>query len=300
MSLSEPLCAALWELGVEGVTIDDDETRARPYAPDIPKTGLATIAGTFVHKHGIQAHVLRRLNPLLHEARVLQMAPQLEWAPVPDEDWNEVWKRQWKPMSVSNRVMVVPSWERAAFVPTAGSVALLMDPGMAFGTGTHESTQLCCQELERLLQGRLFRRLLDVGTGSGILALAASKLAAASGNALERVVGVDVDEDAVRVAAENAAKNGVVLEVSATPVATLEGIYDLIVANILLEPLCRMAPELARLLDEDGVVVLSGILESQRPQLERAFCAVGLRAVEHHTLGEWASVRCVPTRNLVK
>lgn len=289
MAHADAVSEALWELGVLGVTQEDDETRTHADAPPIPKTGLATVKGTFLHKRGLEARVLKGLGGFLAGSRKARVEPTLTWEDVPDQDWNAAWMERWKPLKISERIWVVPSWEREKFTPPDDSLILWMDPGMAFGTGTHETTQLCTQDLERVVT-RGVDSILDVGTGSGILALAAAKLAAEAGHPLQRVVGVDIDLPSVRAAQENSVANGVVMDVSATMVERLKGSYDVVVANILLNPLKELKEHLVRLTAPTGFLVLSGILETQRAGLTEAYRSVGMRVTEHHQLGEWASV----------
>jgi ribosomal protein L11 methyltransferase len=291
MSLSEPASELLWDLGVLGVMQEDDETRARADDPTIPKTGLATVKGTFLHKRGLEARIVGALQGILTSGRKAKVEPNVSWEDVPDQDWNAVWMERWKPLKVSGRIWVVPSWEREKFEAPKDSLTLWMDPGMAFGTGTHETTQLCTQDLERVV-GPGVTSLLDVGTGSGILALAAAKLAEEAGHPLTKVVGIDIDLPSVRAAAENAEANGVKLDASATPVERLRGSYDVVVANILLNPLKELKEHLVRLTAPKGALVLSGILETQRRELEEAYRAAGMRVVDRHQQGEWACIVC--------
>lgn len=290
MGLSDAASTALWDQGTLGVTVEDDETRARPHDPLIPKTGRATLKATFQHKRGLQARVLAALRGVLQAARRTGVDPALHWEDVEQRDWGEEWKRHWKPMAVGKRIWIVPTWERDGYRPKRGALPLFMDPGMAFGTGTHETTQLCVTALEEIVPTGA-ASLLDVGTGTGVLAMAAARLAAAAGSPLRRIVGIDIDMDSVRAARENALLNALEFTVDATPVERVKGPFDIVVANILLEPLKGMKTTLARLLAPRGTLVLSGILVGQRAELERAYGEAGLRTVARATLGEWACVQ---------
>jgi ribosomal protein L11 methyltransferase len=188
-------------------------------------------------------------------------------AEVPDEDWSEGWKRDFRALDVG-RVRVRPSWIDAP--PPPGAVEVVLDPGMAFGTGSHPTTSLCLAALSALLTARPGASVLDVGTGSGLLAIAARKLGAG------RVAANDVDPVAVEVARENALRNGAALEVTGTPVDRLAGTFDVVVANILANVLVELAPAIAARLAPGGTVLLAGILRPQEAEVRRAYLALGL------------------------
>lgn len=179
--------------------------------------------------------------------------------PVAERDWVRETQAQFDPIRISERLWIVPSWH-AAPDPTAISISL--DPGIAFGTGSHPTTRLCLQWLENHVVGG--ETVLDYGCGSGILAIAAMKLGAA------HALGVDIDPAAVGAARENAALNCVTCEFSdsRTPL-TIEA--DIVVANILANPLKVLAPLLARLVVPGGRIALSGILETQLEETERCY-----------------------------
>ena len=298
LELSVPMAAedavthALWEAGTLGVIVEDDETRARPHDPSIPHTGVASIRATFVNRRGVQARVLGHLQRVLQGLQAHGMLPQLVWTDVEERDWGTEWKKHWRPMEVAAGVWVVPSWEKAGFSAPPGALVLEMDPGMAFGTGTHETTRLCTGALvRRLHQGGRPASLLDVGTGSGILAMACVKAAEHRGHRFARVLGIDIDAGSVKTARENAALNQVAMDVEDTPLSRVDGTFDVVVANILLEPLLAMKHALVQRMAPSGTLVLSGILESQRLALEEGFEQAGLVAEHRETQGEWAVVQ---------
>jgi ribosomal protein L11 methyltransferase len=163
-------------------------------------------------------------------------------------------------------------------------VEVVIDPGMAFGTGSHGTTALCLAALSDLLAGRPGATVLDVGTGSGLLAIAARKLGAA------RVAANDVDPKAVEVARENAAANGVELEIVEAPLPGIPGTFDVVVANILANTLVELAPELAAKLAPGGVLLLSGLLHPQEDEVRRAYVALGLAPLPGRREGEWSLV----------
>lgn len=179
--------------------------------------------------------------------------------PVADQDWVRLTQAQFQPVHVSPRMWVVPTWHSA---PDPAAVNLLLDPGLAFGTGTHPTTRLCLQWLDAHVRGG--EDVLDYGCGSGILAIAALKLGAA------RASGVDIDPKALEVSGENAARNSVVAEFFG-PGAQPSRRFDIVLANILSNPLKVLAPALAAATRAGGRVVLSGILGEQREDVFAAY-----------------------------
>ena len=203
-------------------------------------------------------------------------------AEIPDRDWGEEWKKGLGPISVG-RLFLRPSWIDA--VPPPGAAEVVLDPGMAFGTGTHATTALCLSAIEAFLSRRPGASVLDVGTGSGLLAIAARKLGAG------RVAANDDDPVAVAVAAENAERNGAVLELTGDPPSAIPGSFDLVVANILANVLVELAPDLARRAAPGGEVVLAGVLVPQETEVAGAFLAQGLVALPGERRGEWSLLR---------
>ncbi len=196
---------------------------------------------------------------------------------VEEEDWANAWKAYFKPMRVGRRLVVTPPWEDAGLAP--GEIPLVIDPGMAFGTGSHPTTQLCLVALEECV--RAGQSVADVGTGSGILAIAAAKLGAA------RVAASDIDPLAVRIARENGAVNGVSLGVSeALPV----GAFDVVVANILADVIIGMGSELWGLTRPGGTLIASGIIETRGDDVQRALEAYGFQARDVCPQGEWVAL----------
>ncbi len=191
----------------------------------------------------------------------LAPAPDYRAEPVGDEDWVRLSQSQFKPICISHKLWIVPSWEA---VPDSHAINLVLDPGLAFGTGSHPTTRLCLKWLERTIRGS--ERVLDYGCGSGILAIAALRLGA--GEAL----GVDIDPLALEAASANAVRNQVkarFVNTETTPAYQA----DLVVANILANPLILLAPLLAGHTRKDGRIALSGILETQAQEVMAAYAS---------------------------
>jgi ribosomal protein L11 methyltransferase len=205
----------------------------------------------------------------------LDDAIQLHAAPVDDADWVCVTQDQFQPIRIAERFWIVPTWHAP---PDPGAVNIVLDPGIAFGTGSHPTTRLCLQWLADTIRGG--ERVLDYGCGSGILAIAAMKLGAAA------VAGVDIDPQAVLAAARNAEQNRIAAQFTG-PNGEPAGAYDIVVANILSSPLKALAPLLTSRVRPGGWLALSGILESQAAEVAASYapaCALAPAAV----LDGWA------------
>ena len=196
---------------------------------------------------------------------------------LPEAEWRDAWKRYFHVSRLTRRFVVVPSWERDTFTAAADDVVIDLDPGMAFGTGTHATTRLVLAELERLADDGLRpERVLDVGAGSGILAIAAAKLWPASA-----VLAVDNDPIAVLACADNAAANqlGPRLISEATAAGVVAGRYPLVLANIQAHVLRELRGDLMARLEDGGTLVLSGLLTPQAPAVADEYVAGGLTLI---------------------
>jgi ribosomal protein L11 methyltransferase len=210
----------------------------------------------------------------------------------PEEEWRDAWKRYFHIKRFGKRIIIVPSWERESYRPEPGDVMLDLDPGRAFGTGAHASTRLCLVELEELadVHGVVAKRMLDVGTGSGILSVAAAKLWPACTG-----VAVDVDPIAVGAARENLDQNGVGarFETAETPVDEIAETFDVVCANIQADILLSLREAIAARVAPGGALVLSGLLHDQAGFVGDKYVAAGLTLVRTHQLDDdrdWTSV----------
>ena len=202
---------------------------------------------------------------------------------VEQEDWQNGWRKYYHPMDVGQRLAIVPSWQDY----DTNRVKLILDPGLAFGTGGHETTNLCLEVLDERVKGG--ERVLDIGTGSGILAIAALKLGAAVAE------GVDIDPVAVRTAGENAALNGVAdkLTVLVGDLSDKDcGKYDFITANIVSNAIMSLAPAVPGLMADDAVFIASGIIDSRKDEVIAALEAAGLAVLEVKEKRGWECIVC--------
>ena len=257
LEAQEAVSGFLWDLGVQGIT---EEATARAGEAWVLLRAYVESAEAEALKAQVRAH-LEAIDEFFPGARF----GRISVSQVEQKDWNAAWKEHFKPIQVSPRIVIRPSWE--PYTARAGEVVVDIDPGMAFGTGTHESTRGCLQAIDALFGGgglpvRPFEaavEVLDVGTGSGILLIAALKLGGRGG------VGVDLDPLAVTAATENCERNGQAdrVRISDTLVQDIPGRYPLVLANILASTLIELAGALAERVAEGGVVVLSWLLTEQ-------------------------------------
>lgn len=201
---------------------------------------------------------------------------------VNEEDWAECWKAYYKPFKIGEKLAIRPSWTE--YVAQPGDMVIELDPGMAFGTGTHETTALCASWLEELVTPGI--KAMDLGTGTGILAIAAALLGA------KDVLATDIDPVAVRIARENARINHVDGIVRTAEADVLQGIgetADLVVANIITDVIIMIAPAVFRHVNEGGVFLCSGISRCRWDEIVEALEGAGFESIEKRERGEWAA-----------
>ncbi len=260
---AELASSILWDAGATGIEERDATTLDRNEGAEV--TLVAHFDGEEAAKDAVDA-----LAP--------QFSARIEH--IEGDAWKERWKEFWKPTRVGRRLVVRPSWE--PFEPGPSDVVITLDPGQAFGTGTHESTRLVMGEVDALVSGG--EHVLDVGCGSGILGIAAILLGA------EDVVAIDVDPIAVSVTDENAEVNGVAdrVRASTTPIDEIEGTYALVLANIRSTTLIPMAGALSARVAPGGHLVLSGLLRDEGDEVVAAYR--DLRLVRRDVDGEWIAL----------
>ena len=265
----EAVSEILARVGYNGVAVEE------PLEPD----ALHVVKAYLVHDQVARIRV-RRVRDALGHLQAFGLGPigDLSVREINDEDWLETWKASFKPIRVG-AFLVRPTWSDA---DPGNAIVLSLDPGMAFGTGLHPTTQACLRALSRIdVAGK---RVADVGTGSAILAIACAKRGA------REVVGVDIDEVAVKEARENVARNGVTVDLGAGSAADLVGTFEVILANIVAAVLQKIAADLAAHLAPDGRLVVAGIIATEEAETLAAFEAHGLRGVGRDQEGDWVSL----------
>ena len=301
----EPVSDLLGDLGIEGLVIEDEGDfrtfleNNRQYWDYVDEELDRSMEG----KCRITFYVEENDDGFTKVAAVRIALADLkkehpEYAPlimtmdgIEDADWENNWKAFYKPMEIGDRLLVIPDWESAE---TKGRVALRMNPGLTFGTGSHATTRLCLTALEKLVQPGM--KVLDLGCGSGILSIASILLGA------ERAYACDIDEKAVGVAYENAALNGVGREnykVRAGDVLSDSGLradmgagYDIVVANIVSDVIIALAPAVRPLMKEGGVFITSGIIDDRADEVRGELEKNGFAIAEANQSEGWFSFVC--------
>jgi len=210
--------------------------------------------------------------------------PQFSTKTIIDPDWGEQWKKYFKPLRVTNNIIIKPTWER--YSPAGHDIVIDIDPGMAFGTGQHSSTTMCVMAIEGILlknSGREECDILDVGTGTGILAICAAKLGA------RMVTGIDIDPKAVEIAGKNVIINRVEdrVEIINRDIALYRGSFDLIAANLISGALIKLHSHLISLTKPGGYIIASGITEQDAKDVEKIFCNGETVLYETRSEDEW-------------
>jgi ribosomal protein L11 methyltransferase len=260
----------LWAGGTTGIEYSED-----------PSSDLITLRAYFdlaPDMEKIRAGIVHSLQLMgLPETAFLGITGRI----VADQDWLAEWKKGYQPLEIAERLLITPSW-KIEQVKDSGRIVIQIDPGMAFGTGTHETTRGCLEMLEKFWRGG---KLLDAGTGTGILAIAAIRLAPGS-----CVVGFDIDPEAVTVAEENARVNGVADEVviEVNKIAFYHGWeFDLVVANLTADVITQLTSDFAQITKPLGLLVVSGILREQADKVLSVLSQAMFEPVDSSIDGEW-------------
>ena len=290
------ISSMMMDAGIEGIEIEDkvplsDSEKAQMFVdilPDAPADdGVARIS-FYLEPDQDNAAVLAAVQQGLDEIRSWGVdvgAGTIEASQTEDKDWINNWKEYFHQFYVDD-ILIKPSWEETK-PEDQDKLLIQIDPGTAFGTGMHETTQLCIRQIRKYLTGDT--ELLDIGTGSGILAIAALKLGAAQAE------GVDIDPVAVRTAGENAALNGVADRLTVL-VGDLSdkasGQYQIITANIVANAIMALAPAVPGLMAEGGVFIASGIIDTRKEEVIAALQAAGLKVQEVKEKRGWECIVC--------
>jgi ribosomal protein L11 methyltransferase len=268
---------------IEPLALVPDATDEQALRPD-PAAGYRVTA--YVPDDAEAPAAVDRTERALWHLRAFDLRPMsgLAVTSVDDADWTTAWREGYQPIRVGG-LTIVPTWLP---VPADAGIVIRLDPGMAFGTGLHPTTRACLELLQSL--GPMPDVVLDVGCGSGILGIAALRLGA------ERVVGYDTDPLAVDATGRNAAANGVADQVDARlgslPPTAAEP-FRLVLANLVAAVLVELAPELAAHTAPLGTVIVSGVIDTRRTEVEAALAGAGLLVVDRRLDGEWVSLRLV-------
>jgi ribosomal protein L11 methyltransferase len=289
----EAVADLFYQLGCPGVSVEDPEL-LRSYVEsgtwdyhdfgEVELTGTSVVKGYICENDELEKR-LKDLDEGLKE--LVQQFPewvvQVKGITVQEEDWATSWKAYFKPVRIGKHFLIKPTWEKIN--PDAEDIILELDPGMAFGTGTHPTTSLCLETLEEIVKPGM--RVFDLGTGSGILAIAAAKLGA-------KVEAVDLDPVAVKVAQENIELNQIAEYVTAKRGdlgTVLTGQADLVVANIIADVILLLLQDLKRILKAEGEFMASGIIEHRSEDVEEGLCEAGLEVIEKKENSGWVLLR---------
>lgn len=291
----EPVSGIFYGLDVKGVAIEDpndikqreQDSLSWDFADiNIFEYGdrAAVVKGYFHEEEAIDEimHIIKEKLNELKEMGIDVGEGRIETSSVNEEDWSTSWKKYYKPLKLGNRIVIKPTWED--YDVKEGEIIVELDPGMAFGTGTHETTSMCIEFLEKYIKPE--DMVFDIGTGSGILAITSSKLGAGS------VTGVDLDPVAVKAAKENTALNNLenvdILHGDLTSVLT--GSADIVVANIIAEVIIGLLQTVKPFIKREGIFITSGIIKDRQDDVLAAMSKSGHRIIEIKEKGEWVAI----------
>ena len=298
----EPLTAGLMNVGIKGFIVEDaadfeqflkDTTPHWDYIDeDLMKQmdNCETNVKIYVADNAQGLEELAAVRSLLAQLKLQDEKNEygrlsLETDSVDEEDWSTAWQKYYHTVKIGKRLVVRPAWEE--YQKENDEVVLTLNPGMAFGTGTHHTTSLCMELLEKYLTAE--DTVLDVGCGSGILAITAALLGA------KDIIGCDIDEVAVKVAGENAELNNVHNKISfhkGDLTSQVEGSFNVIVANIVADIIIRLCDDVAKYLVKDGIFIASGIIDERRDDVVAAMQKQGIEVIEELAKGGWVALAC--------
>lgn len=289
------------ELGIEGIEIEDkvpitEEEKKEMFIDILPELGeddgKATVSfyiSDDEDKESILSSVKEGLVELADFVEVGDM--EITVSETEDKDWINNWKQYWKPFRVADDIIIKPTWETLE-EKNENDLVIEIDPGTAFGTGSHETTRLCIQGLRKYITDETV--LLDVGSGSGILSIIGLKLGA------KAALGTDIDPNAIHAMYDNAKVNGITEEEFTVKIGNIiddkklqEEVgmekYDIVVANILADVIIPLSPEIRQHLKKDGLYITSGIINMKRDEVKEAIEKNGFTIIEENVMGEWVS-----------
>jgi ribosomal protein L11 methyltransferase len=271
VGLSEPLSNFLIEQETGGVVVEnqgkEDELVLKSYVPTKDQ------AQSLKKKLSLYLRSLEGIGFDVGEKKIT-------FRKIKKKVWEKFWKRDFEPFSVTNRIMIKPSWNKERFY---GKMVIKIDPKMAFGTGKHESTKLCIRELEKYVKPK--DKVLDLGTGSGILSIISAKLGASY------ILGLDIDKIAIENAYENVKHNRIgkkiELRVGTVDKNTPKNYFDLVVANLFKLKIIELFDRIKRVVKKNGIIILSGILDSEKKETERFLRGRKIKIIKMIRMNEW-------------
>lgn len=283
---AEAIAEVLSRYGHQGVSIEQAGIPPDTWdESEVPPPQQLTLRAYLPDDDQLEA-TKTKLEAALGHMRLMYPMPRPAYQALDAEDWAEAWKAHYQPLRVGQRLLIRPLWIDVA--PAPGDIEIALDPGMAFGTGTHPTTQLCLEALERLIEPA--QTVLDLGTGSGILAIAAAKLGA------RQALALDIDPIALKATVDNARANGVADKISAecgSLEIALGGArsFDLAVVNILARVILQLAEQrLGEIVRPGGAAIFSGIIDTQLDEVEMALRRTGLQPYARHQQGDWVLI----------
>ena len=285
----EPVSGIFYGLDCKGVAIEDPndilEREQGPLTWDFAdinvlehKGKVAVVKAYFSEEDEILKYINEKMNEL-KELGIDTGVAKVESEKMFEEDWANNWKKYYKPTKVGEKIVVKPIWEE--YDAQGEELVVELDPGMAFGTGTHETTRMCIQSLEKYVKED--STVFDVGCGSGILAIAAAKLGS------KMAVGVDLDPVAVESAKENVGYNNLenIQILYGNLVEVIDGKADIVVANIIAEIICILTEDVKRVLKDNGYFITSGIIHDRVDMVTKKLEETGFEVIEINKDGEW-------------
>ncbi|NDJ75174.1 MAG: 50S ribosomal protein L11 methyltransferase [Chloroflexi bacterium] len=285
---AEAVADVFHRYGHQGVLIEQAGFRMEVWPDEAPPAQTLIVRAYFPANDNTEATKQQLREALWHMSRLIAI-PEPEFHVVQDDDWAEAWKRHYQPLRLGRRLYIRPQWIEVHDVQP-DDIVLVLDPGMAFGTGTHPTTQLCLLALEDMLADWPAVDVLDLGCGSGILGIAAIKLGA------NTVLALDTDELAIKSTRQNIAHNAATEHITVQQ-GSLELLthsprhFDLLLVNILARVIIQMCGEgLGDVVRAGGKALFSGIIDDQADDVEAALRATGLDPVRRRTMGDWVAI----------
>jgi ribosomal protein L11 methyltransferase len=277
---------AFYALRVKGVVVDDPNLEPEEsWAPDaVARPTLPAVTGYLPADPHWESLRQKLEDAISKTARDNAIDYTISYTPIDEQDWAESWKAFFHPQKITDNLVVKPTWRE--YHPQSGEQIIELDPGMAFGTGTHPTTMLCLQLLEKRLKPG--DAVLDVGTGSGILLIAAAKLGAT------RLKGLDLDPMAVEVARRNLDLNRIEPAMAELTIGDLvhdvSGVYDVVVANILADVVIALLDDVPRVIKPGGCFICSGIIDARQADVAEKMTACGFTSIEVKQEEDWVAM----------